>query len=834
MVFPRSNYGYANSREDFSLARRLDRQIARFGRSLSVPFERMEIMDDKPLTACRFSRRTFLTAGAAAMGLAATGKLLWDDDGLPLPATTSAATTETIIPTSGGHNCGGRCVIRAHVRDGRIVRISTEEDIPDTEQTPQLRGCLRCRAYRDRLYHPDRLTYPMKRVGKRGQGEFTRVTWDEALGTIAEHTKRIMKQYGPEAVYLNYGTGNQGKVAERVWMARLMGLYGGYLSYYGTYSTACTQAATPYTFGTTNTGNSREDWVNSKLILMLGWNPAETIHSTNTAYYLKQAKQAGAKIIVIDPIYSNSAIALADQWIPIRPTTDSALLDAMAYVMITGGLHDQKFLDTYCLGFDDEHMPPDIPADNSYKSYVLGLGDDRTAKTPAWAEKITGIPKTTIVQLARQYATMRPGALIQGYGPQRHAYGEQVVRSGTVLAAMTGNIGIKGGWASGQGTHARQQVVGSIPVLNPCNAKISVFIWPEAIRRGCEMGPADGVRGVPKLSSNIKLIFNLAGNCLINQHSDVNGTAKLLADGKLVELIVVNDQFLTASGKFADILLPADNHLERDDIAMPAGLGGDYIVYMSKAVDTVHECRNGYDWIGDLAAKLGIKDKFTEGRTLEQWLRLIVEDTRKANPDFPAYEEFKAKGVYRWQYPEPAIAFRKQIEDPRNNPFPTPSGKIEIFSPRLWEMNKPKTIPAVPKYIPAWEGPEDTLRAKYPLQCIGHHYRRRVHSTFDNSQWMEEAGKQEVWISTSDASERGLRTGEKARIFNDRGAIVMPVKVTPRMMPGVVSIPQGAWWTPDDQGVDQRGCVNVITKYQPTPLAFGNPQHTNLVQITKA
>jgi anaerobic dimethyl sulfoxide reductase subunit A len=452
---------------------------------------------DKGQAMSYVSRRKFLGMGAAAMGLAAADIVFWKDGFVSGPMLASTDSKERIVSTSGGHNCGGRCVIRVHVRDNRIVRISTEDDIPDTEPMPQLRGCLRCRAYRDRLYHPDRLKYPMKRVGKRGEGRFERITWDEALNIIASHTKRIMKDYGPDAIYLNYGTGNQGKVAERVWMARLMGLYGGYLSYYGTYSTACTQAATPYTFGVANTGNSREDWVNAKLIILLGLNPVETIHGTNTPYYLKRAKEAGARIVVIDPRYTNSAVAFADQWIPIRPTTDSALLDAMAYVMITGHLHDQKFLDSYCLGFDEEHMPTGVPPGNSYKSYVLGLGEDGIAKTPAWAEGITGVPQSSIVQLALQYATMRPGALIQGYGPQRHAYGEQVVRSGTVLAAMTGNIGVKGGWASGAGYSARQQVVGAIPIPNPSKSQISVFIWPDAIRRGKEMGPADGVKGVP-------------------------------------------------------------------------------------------------------------------------------------------------------------------------------------------------------------------------------------------------------------------------------------------------------------------------------------------------
>lgn len=787
------------------------------------------------LWAHPISRRKFMAFGTATLGAAATYGVLGNGDGFIFaPAISEAGPEEKIVPTSGGHNCGGRCVIRAHVRDNRIVRISTEEDIADTETVPQLRGCLRCRSYRNRLYHPDRLKYPMKRVGKRGEGRFERISWEEAITTIADHTKRIMKQYGPEAIYLNYCTGNQGLAGERVWIGRLMALYGGYLSYYGTYSTACTSAATPYTYGTTMTGNSREDWVNSKLIILLGMNPAENVFGTNTAYYLKQAKASGARIIAIDPMYSDTAVSLADEWIPIRPTTDSALLDAMAYVMISENLHDQRFLDKYCLGFDEEHMPPGIPAGNSYKSYVLGQGDDKTPKTPAWAEGITGVPKETIVRLAREYATMRPGALIQGWGPQRHAYGEQVVRSGTVLAAMTGNVGVKGGWASGQGTLARPKVIGSIPSPNPCKAQISMYTWPDAIRRGKGMGPADGVRGVSRLSSNIKLIFNLAGNCLINQHSDVNGTAKLLADESLAELIVVSEHFLTPSAKFADILLPADNPMEREDIATPAGLGGDYIVYMNKAVDTVFECRNGYDWITDLAERLGLKEKFTEGRTLEQWLRFIVDKTRGANPGFPTFEGFKAKGVYRWQYPEPVIAFKKQIDDPEKNPFPTPSGKIEIFSPRLWNMKKSREIPAVPKYISAWEGPEDPLKEKYPLQCIGHHYKRRVHSTFDNTSWMEEAGPQEAWMSPADAAARGVKSGDKVKVFNDRGTIVMPVKVTPRVMPGVVSIPQGAWWTPDEKGVDRRGCINVITKYRPTPLAFGNPQHTNLVQIAKA
>ncbi len=749
-----------------------------------------------------------------------------------VPADNNAG-EEKIIRTSGAHNCGGRCVIKLHVKNNRIIRISTDDDIPDTDKTPQLRGCLRCRSYRERMYDPDRLKYPMKRVGKRGEGKFERITWDEALQTIADNLKEVMQEYGPDAVYMQYASGNTGLTSEQVWMRRLLGMYGGFLSFYGSYSTACTQVATPYTYGTTATGNSREDWVNSKLIILVGWNPAVTIHGTNTAYYLKKAKAAGAKIICIDPIYTSTAAALADQWIPIRPTTDNALFDAMAYVMITENLHNQEFLDQYCLGFDEAHMPDGIPPGQSYKSYILGQGDDKLPKTPLWAEKITGIPQAVIIELAREYATNKSAALIQGFGPQRHANGEQEVRGGTVLAAMTGNIGISGGWASGAAYPSRRNYVASIPMHNPNKALISMFCWPDALQHGAGMGAADSVRGVERLTSDIKLIFNLGGNCLINQHSDTNGTAKLLKDEKLARLIVVSEHFLTPSAKFADILLPSDNMYEREDIVTPWGGHGDYVIFMNKAVDPGFQCRNAYDWISDLADKLDLKEKFTENRSLEQWLQYIVQKTAEKNPGFPSYQEFKAQGIYRWEHREPSIAFKKQIEDPVNNPFPTPSGKIEIFSPRLWAMGRLDVIPAIPQYTAAWEGPEDPLRTQYPLQCIGHHTKRRVHSIFDNSQWMEEAEPQAIWINSEDGANRGLHNGDLVKVFNARGSAILPAKVTLRIMPGIVSIPQGAWWSPDQEDIDRRGCINTLTKYQPTPLAFGNPSHTNLVQVIK-
>jgi len=781
----------------------------------------------------KLSRRSFLKAGIVLGSTSALAAGGWPGLALRSSSTARAEEEVKVIPTACAHNCGGRCVLKAYVKDGVIVRIATDDE-PDTPTTPQLRACLRGRAYRNRLYHPERLKYPLKRTGQRGEGKFTRISWEEAIDTIARELKRIKETYGPEAIYVMYATGNAGVLSGANLIRRLLSLYGGYLNFYNNYSNPCVTWALNYTFGEQNSANSREDLVNSKLIILWGFNPAETIHGTNTIYYLRRAKEAGAKIIVIDPRYTDTAIALADEWIPIRPTTDNALMDAMAYVMITENLHDQAFLDKYCLGFDDEHLPEGIPPGNSYKSYVLGFGEDKTPKTPEWAEKITGVPRETIVKLAREYATTKPAALICGFGIQRHAYGEQPPRGAAVLAAMTGNIGKSGGFAGAMGYpgYGRAPKLGSLVPPNPVKASIPTFLWTEAVVRGVEMGKEDGVQGVVRLPTNIKLIFNLGGNALINQHSDINRTAEILRDEKKVEFIVVSEQFLTPSARFADILLPINTWMERNDITAPWGWG-DYVLYMNKAIDSMYECKTEYEWISMLAERLGIGQEFTEGRTEEDWLRYIVEQTRKNHPDFPTYEEFKKRGVYKFSYPENFIAFKKQIEDPENNPFPTPSGKIEIFSPRLWEMKNPQEIPAIPKYIPAWEGPEDPLRAKYPLQCIGWHYRRRTHSTLDNVPWMEEVAPQVMWMNPEDAARRGIKDGDRVKVFNDRGALLIRVKVTPRIMPGVVAIPQGAWWTPGPDGVDQRGCINVLTSSRPTPLAKANPQHTNLVEVVK-
>ena len=789
------------------------------------------------------SRRSFLRWGAAVgSSAAASHKLLGAfrrrDPNHALTESAPPAEERMIRVGCPSHNCGGRCLLRVYVRDGVIVRIDTDDRPGDTVADPQLRACIRGRAYRRRQYHPDRLKYPMKRVGKRGEGTFERISWDEALDRITAEFERIKRTYGNQAFYVPYGTGSYNQINGRQTAQRMMNLYGGSLGFYNSYSWAAISAATPYVYGTGVTGNQRQDWLNSRYILMWGWNPAEMRDGTNTEFFVQKAREKGARVVCIDPRMTLSAVSLADEWIPIRPGTDAAMMSAMAYVMVRENLHDAEFVKTHCVGFDGAQMPSGAEEAESYADYILGTRDGQP-KTPEWAEAITGVPRETIARIAREYATTKPGVLYQGYGMQRRAYGEQVVRAGCVLAAITGNVGVPGGWASGIALQAPDG--GPFWLVfptgrNPVRALIPSFLWTEAVLRGREMGPDDGVRGADRLDSDIKCIWAVACNALINQHSNINRTSRILADEKKVEFLLVQDNFLTPTGRFADILLPVCTQFETWGLE-DGWKYGDEVILMPKIVEPPFETKSDYRICAEIAARLGFEEAYTEGRTERDWVAWSLDRYRRTRfPGVPTLDEFERSnaGVYSVPVTKPAVAFADFRRDPAKHPLPTPSGKIEIFSRRLHDMGNPAEIPAVPKYIQEWESPFGPEAAKYPLSAIGHHYLSRVHSTLEGVDWLEEAFPQRLFINPVDAGLRKISNGDLVRVWNDRGACVVPCRLTQRIMPGVVALPQGAWWTPDKDGVDRRGSVNVLTSERWTPLAFGNAQHTIMVQVERA
>ena len=748
-------------------------------------------------------------------------------------------------------NCGSRCALRHQVKDDVIIATHTDNTGNDEYGNHQVRACLRGRSFRQRVYNPDRLKYPMKRVGKRGEGRFERISWEEAFDTIANNLIRIKKDYGNEAIYINYATGTLGGTVAKSWppsatpIARLMNCWGGYLNHYGDYSTAQITVGMPYLYGGSWVNNNcSSDLVNSKLIVNFCNNPAETrMSGAGVVYHLNEAKErSSVRMITVDPRKTDTTLGDGDEWVPIRPGTDAALVAGMAWVMIKENLIDEDFLKRYTMGYDESSLPDSAPKGSSWKSYILGLGSDGIEKTPEWAAKTTSIPVKTIIRLAREIALTKPCNIQQGWGLQRTANGEQACRAVAMLAVMTGNVGIPGG-----GTGAREasytMPFAAFPTLeNPVQASIPMFMWTDAITRHDEMtDKTDGIRGVERLQQPIKFIWNYAGNCIINQHSQTNRTHEILQDDSQCEMIVVIENHMTASARYADILLPDLTAAEQPDFS-PAGSSGNmgYVIFADTAVNPLFDCRSVFDMCTGIAKRLGVEEAFTEGRDQEAWLRHIYAEALKSNSSLPDFDTFRKMGIVKQKNPgEPGVAYREFREDPEANPLNTPSGKIEIYSERLadiatsWVLKEGDIITPLPEYAPSWEGHESPVAEKYPLQVFGFHYKSRVHSTYGNVGVLDDACRQELWLNPVDAIQRGIRDGDMLKVWNDRGELRVPAKVTERILPGVIAMGEGAWYKPDRNGVDHGSCINTLTTQRPSPLAKGNPQHTNLVEIAK-
>jgi len=722
---------------------------------------------------------------------------------------------EKVITTACSSHCGGRCLLRVHVRDGIITRIETD----DGEEL-QLRACLRCRAYRQRVYDPDRLKFPMRRTGKRGEGKFERISWDEALDTIVSELNRVRDTYGPASVLYLWGGGDSTELHSFGLLLQLLNMSGGCTLRWGIHSFEGGLFASMATYGTLTSANDFDDLLNSRLIILWGCDPTNTIHEANSSWYMLQAKESGTKVICVDPRYTNSIATLASQWIPIIPGTDTAMLIAMAYVMISENLHDQAFLDTHTVGFDQ------------FKDYVLGV-EDGIAKTPSWAESITAVPAGVITNLAREYATTKPAALIAGIAPGRTAYGEQYHRAAKTLAAMTGNVGVHGGWAGrshvpgglfggfdfklGKLPQSGNPVELGVPPRkdsfatfkgSDSNARVHFSEVPDAILKGRAGGyPAD-----------LKMLLVMHTNP-VNQHPNTN---KMVRAFKELEFIAVVEQVMTATAKFADILLPACTYMERNDITVGGAVP--FYGYVKKVIEPLYESKSPLDICHGLATRLGVS--LYSDKTEDELLRELVRGSH-----VPDYETFKEKAVYRLRFSEPQVAFKKQIEDLGNIPFPTNSGKIEIYSQRLADMNNPE-IPPIPRFIETWESRNDPLTAKYPLQLITSHIKRRTHTQFETVPWLRELVPQALSINPIDAKARGISEGDEVMVFNDRGKVIIPAIVTERIMPGVVDLPEGAWYNPDRRGVDRGGCANVLTKDARSPGGAAC-YNTSLVQVEK-
>jgi len=767
------------------------------------------------------------------------------------------------------HNCGGRCLNKALVIDGVVVRQKTDDTHPDSADFPQQRGCPRGRSQRRQVLGVDRLKYPMKRKnwepggGKRelrGKDDWVRISWDEALDIVASEIRRVKEKYGNSAIFIPSGDE----------MQRVLGLYGGYAERWGQVSWGAWPGVYPFITGLKTPqggdteGNDRFRLRKAKLIILWGANPAVSSNGNPTYNYL-QAKRAGAKFIVVDPLYTESARVLADQWIPCRPGTDTAMILGMIYHIVTNNLQDQKFLDTYCVGFDADHMPTGVDRKENFKDYILGTFDGQ-AKSPEWASKICGIDADTIKNFAIEYAHSKPASIITAGAPARINNGEHLPHAMLTLGFVTGNHGIPGAGVSPcmhlKATYAGPPLVmpgaSGISKINNPLSKIKINngeMWDAVITgKYTDLGEAKDI--------NIQMILHGAASCL-NQRS---GTIRGIEAHQKVEFVLAQNYVLNTDARYSDVILPVATQWEVDGGFVPNS-NREIVIYYSKVIEPLFESKTDM-WIAcEVGKRLGLDSALIEPISRKQAVFNQIAGARVINPSgdvyeelvtiteadiaelgvsgMPqvgriAYQEFIEKGIYqvprspgdKFEY----TTFEEFINNPECNKLQTVSGKFQIHSQELsdyiqkfgWSTKSP-----IPQYEPSTEGYEEGLKDGYTHQLITIHYPRRAHSTLDNVSVLREAFPQEFWINVDDASKYDIKNGDVVKIIGRKGTFIRPAYVTERIMPGVVAVGQGAWAEIDEKtGIDKAGSVNVL--YGPVPTGQGHSGHNSCnVKIEK-
>ena len=691
------------------------------------------------------------------------------------------------IPVSCNKDCGAGCPLLAHVEHGRVTGITA-----NPWGGPTMSGCVKGYQMARALYAPDRVKTPLLRTGPRGSGQFREVPWPHALDLVADKLSGIKARYGNEALLFLGGSASwRGALhnARRL-TARFLRMFGGHVNTVGDYSTAAASFTLPFVLGTTPAGVDPGTLQFSNLIILWGANVAGNRMGCETEARIREARARGVEVIVIDPRRSASAAGLGTQWIPVRPGTDTALMMAVLYVLLDEELADTAFAEKYSLGFDQ------------LARHVLGLSGGQ-ARTPRWAEAICGTPAETIVQLARRYGRTKPTALIPGLSIQRTIGGEEATRMAIALQITTGNLGILGG-SSGSPLwhklpHPRIGAMGVPP--NPVGSSVPVYRWPDAI--------LDGTRG--GYPGDIKAIYNVGGNYLM-QGSDIHKNIRAFAQ---VEFAVCHEYTLTPTAQHCDLVLPATTFLERADIIVPDG--GNYLLFSNQAVPPLHEAKNDYDIFCELAGRLGFLSEFSENKSAEQWLQSFVADS-----EVPDYEEFKRTGIY-WGADQVRVGLSDFVADPQAHPLNTPSGRVEISSAAYAETG----------FSPIPECRVLKTTAAYPLRLITPHPRFRIHSQYDNIPWFKERETQALWIHPHDAAERGIQNGQPVSVTSPEGRMRIVARVTGDIMPGVVSLIEGAWPSFEPDGTETAGSANVLTSTEPTLPSQGSRTHSVLVQVTR-
>lgn len=741
-----------------------------------------------------------------------------------------------------------------------------------------------------RTYDKTRISKPSVRKGylkdgyksdksMRGKDEWVEVTWDEAYKLVANELKRVYGQYGHRAIYGgSYGWFCVGSLNNpQALLGRMLNILGGYTTRTLTYSTHAIRAITPYISGTDESNALQTAWPvileHSEVVVIWGADPLNTnqiawgVPDHESYIYFKklkaQMKKRGIKVIVIDPLYNNTSTYLNAEHIYINPTTDVPLMMAICYEMLKNGSADENFLKKYTSGSEE------------FKKYLLGEAEDRIVKTAKWASEICDISEKEIKTLAELFGKKRT-MLMCGWGPQRAHHGEQFHWMATVLAAFIGQIGLPGGGYgfayhySDGGCPSPAAPTGNALSANINGSQGATTSTSAAFPGLGSMSIVPSMEGEWKNRDNLAIPVSRILDCINNPGKEIQFNCKMLTYPELkmaywaggnpyhhhpdtnlmaktfekLDTFIVQDCFWTASARMADIVLPASTEQERNDITKSHT--NKFIIAMHKIAEPYGEAKSDYEIFANILKQFGEKEvkAFTEGRDEMGWIKHFYETSKKKadanNIKMPTFDEFWQKGYAKFEIPKSAYEYVKMADFRKNpiiNRLGTPSGKIEIVSKKIAKANYDDC-----KGYPTWMEPMEWLGSKntnkYPLNLISPHPKYRLHSQLNNT-WLrnldEVKEREPLWINPEDAKKRDLKTGDVARVFNDRGQILAGVIVTDAVKKNVVKIQEGGWWDPDTslKGLDIHGNVNVLIPNEPTSkLACGN-QATALVEIEK-
>jgi anaerobic selenocysteine-containing dehydrogenase len=786
-------------------------------------------------------RRTFLKVAAVGTGAAATGGAA-----TALGVGTSGADTtkdsigvDRVVRTTCSPNCTGSCGQLAFVRDDKVVKIQQAADFPDEVYNP--RGCMKGLSYHHNIHGADRIQTPLIRTGERGSGEFREATWDEALDRIADDMKRIGENHGYDAIHVFGqvpGSGYVQKGANYRASALLGMTHGTSFDFNGDLPMGM-----PITFGVQNVEHETKDWANSRFLLIVGANPLDT--RIPDAHFIFDAAEHGARIVVVDPVFSATA-AKADTWLQLRPGTDAAFALSLVNVILAEDLGDLDFVSTYTdgallvrdddgrrlreadlvaggaedryvvwdrasgspvvVGTDRLGMPDGVDAALD-GDYTITLADGRDLRvapgwahvttevgrwTPERAEEVTGIRPDMVRKLARAYATESPAAILMGGGSNHWYHGDLIGRAYALLATVTGNIGRSGG---GFSVYVGQYKVrlDTSPWWSPDGAKAPIVPSIYFLRGRTETMHPD----IPYPEAGYKGLICTFANMFV-QSPDLNRLYDTLDE---LELIVVVDPQMTDTARYADVVLPATTWYEKVDLtATPVH---PFVQIQQAAIPPVAESRSEL-WIWtELMKRLDpdLAARYFEGFDEEDAIDMMLE--AGSGPDGPTRGitlDGLKQGPQRLNVADPDIPFLAQIEDlkpfpPRSLPAPleatasfVPTGRIEFYKDfdRFIEYGET---------VPTYKEPNDDGGGRFPLTLLTPHSKWRIHSTYSNNPWLEEihGGKPKVLIHPDDAQARDIRDDDQIEVFNGRGSCEAWAQVTEAARPGTATLPEG-WW----------------------------------------